>query len=201
MIIELDLPSPSQKILEAIYRISNHAPLELELKAMHDKIQDYKRNSVSRKFIEDDEELNYLAQLEYDSLFDEKFKPAVGVIKNLKTGQYACWPPHADRVRIFALNYYVEEGGKNVTTVMYNSYGDFKVGPGTGSIFKYEDLLIDKSYHLKTKNWYALSVRQAHSIENIETTRLIFTLSFFDITCQEFIQKYKQYIKGYITNN
>lgn len=201
MIIELNLPRPSKKIIEAIYRISNHAPLELELKAMHDKVQDFKRNSVSRKFIEDDEELNILAQEEYSSLFEEKFKPAAGIVKNIKTYQTACWPPHADRVRIFALNYYVEEGGKYVTTVMYNNHGNYKVGPGTGSVFKYEDLTIDKSYHLKTKTWYALSVRQAHSIENIETTRLIFTLSFFDITCQEFIQKYKQYIKGYITNN
>ena len=58
MIIELNIPAPSEKIIQAIHRISDSAPLELELKAMHDRIQDYTRNSVSRKFVEDDEELN-----------------------------------------------------------------------------------------------------------------------------------------------
>lgn len=201
MIIELDLPAPSEKILKAIYRIAESAPLELELKAMHDRVQDYTRNSVSRKFIEDDEELNQLSQLEFSHLFEEKFKPAAGIIKNLKEGQDACWPPHADRVRIFALNFYIQEGGKCVTTVMYNAKGDNQVGPGTGSVFKYEDLTIDTSYHLEIQKWYALSVRQAHSIENIEGTRLIFTLSFFDITCSEFIKKYQKYVKHYIADD
>ena len=34
MIVELDLPVPSEKIVKAIYRIAESAPLELELKAM-----------------------------------------------------------------------------------------------------------------------------------------------------------------------
>ena len=101
---------------------------------------------------------------------------------------------HADRVRIFALNFYVQEGGKNVTTVMYNSHGDYQVGLGTGRIFKYEDLSVDTLYQLEVKKWYALSVRQAHSVENIETTRLIFTLSLFDITYDQFLIKYKYLI-------
>lgn len=201
MIVELDLPAPSERIIQAAYRIANSAPLELELKEMHDRVQDYTRNSVSRKFIEDDEELNRLAQEEFKFLFDEEFKPAVGIVKNIQTDRHACWPPHADRVRIFALNYYIQEGGSNVTTVMYDGYGDYRIGPGTGSVFKYEDLVVDTQYHLKTKSWYALSVRQAHSIENIETTRIIFTLSFFDITCKQFIEKYQQYVKNHIAGD
>ena len=90
MIIKLDLPSPSEKIMQAIHRIANSAPLELELKAIHDRMQDYTRNSVSRKFVEDDEELNNLAQLEFGHLFEEKFKPAAGIIKNLSDSQVAC---------------------------------------------------------------------------------------------------------------
>jgi hypothetical protein len=201
MIVELDLPLPSEKIIQAIHRISDSAPLELELKAMHDRMQDYTRNSVSRKFVEDDEELNNLAQLEFGHLFEEKFKPAAGIIKNLSSEQVACWPPHADRVRIFALNFYVQEGGKNVSTVMYNTHGDYQVGLGTGSVFKYEELTVVTSYQLEVEKWYALSVRQAHSIENIESTRLIFTLSFFDTTCAEFIKKYPSYVKRKIADN
>jgi hypothetical protein len=193
MIIELkNIPMPSEDIINAAYRIANSAPLELELKAMHDKIQDYKKNSVSRKFVEDDMELNYLAKKEFENFFEEDFKAAVGVIKNIREEefQYACWPPHADRVRIFALNFYIKDGGKDVKTVMYTTHGDFKSGPGTGNVFKYEDLTVDKEYHLEINKWYALSVRQAHSIENIENTRIIFTLSFFNLTFHDFVKKY-----------
>lgn len=195
MIIELDLPSPSNKIIQAIYRISDAASLELNLKAMHDKVQEYTRNSVSRKFIENDEELNTLAQNEFAHLFEEKFISAAGIIKNIQNDQYACWPPHADRVRIFALNYYIKEGGKYVTTVTYKNHIDYRAGPGTGAVFRYKDIAIDKTYHLKMDNWYALDVRQVHSIENIENTRLIFTLSFHNITCNEFIKKYTDYLR------
>lgn len=201
MIVKLCLPPPSINLLHEINRVASAAPLEIELKQMHDKIQNFTKNSVSRKFIEDDEIFNKLALKEFSPFFEEKIKPAVGIVKNVQPGQYACWPPHADRVRIFALNFYVSEGGNHVTTVMYDKYGDYKVGVGTGEVFKYKELNIDKEYHLETNSWYALSVRQVHSIEHIETTRIIFTLSFFDITCAEFIKKYPQYVKQYITDS
>jgi hypothetical protein len=114
----------------------------------------------------------------------------LGIIRNIGFEKFACWPPHTDRVRIFALNYYLREGGEYVTTVTYNTLDHNIAGEGTGKIYKYEDLSIDKIYHLKMNSWYALSVRQAHSIENIENMRLIFTLSFHDITYHEFQGKY-----------
>ena len=201
MIVALNIPPPSVKIINAVNRIASVAPHELELKAIHDKFQDYSINSVSRKFIENDEELNEVAQAEFSGLFKEKFKPAAGVVKNISTkNRYACWPPHSDRVRIFALNYYIQEGGQNVTTIMYKKFGNYDVGTGTGQIFRYNELEIDKTYHLQVNKWYALSVRQAHSIENIETTRLIFTLSFFDLTCEEFLKKYQHYVEKSSSN-
>jgi hypothetical protein len=192
MIREINLPPPSQKILEKIERMLSitEIDLELALKRKHDYIQKFRKNSVSRKFLEDDEELNQLSQNEYKIFFNEKFHASLGIIRNIETEKYACWPPHTDRVRIFALNYYLREGGEYVTTVTYNTLDNNIAGAGTGKIYKYEDLSVDKTYHLKMNSWYALSVRQAHSIENIENMRLIFTLSFHDITYHEFESKY-----------
>jgi hypothetical protein len=196
MITELCIPKPSPELLQNVYRVAEAAELELPLKAMHDKIQNYTRNSVSRKFIENDAEIARLAAIEYAPLFDEKIIPAVGIVKNIQTEKYACWPPHADRVRIFALNFYVEPGGENVRTIMYDRHSNFYPGPGTGEIYQYESLKVEAEFQLKNREWYALSVRQAHSVEDIESTRIIFTLSFWDINYHQFLAKYPQYIKG-----
>jgi hypothetical protein len=196
MITELNLPKPSPVLLEHIYRVAQNADLELGLKAMHDRIQNYTRNSVSRKFVENDAELNKQALIEYGQYFSEKIIPAVGIVKNIQSEKYACWPPHADRVRIFALNFYVESGGENVRTVMYKRHSNYTPGPGTGEVYPYESLEKETEFCLKNREWYALSVRQAHSVEDIETTRIIFTLSFWDITYFDFLKKYPQYIKG-----
>lgn len=194
MITKLNLPKPSKNIIDRVFELSETADLEIELKNKHDSIQNFTKNSVSRKFIENDYIIQELAQKEYSNFFDEKIIPAVGIIKNIQKEKYACWPPHSDRVRIFALNYYIQEGGEYVTTVTYNTIDNHIAGTGTGKIYRYEDLEIDTVYHTEMNSWYALSVRQAHSIENIETTRLIFTLSFWDITYDKFIEKYNKYL-------
>lgn len=191
MLTKIILPSPSKEIIRRIYELSDSAAEELSLKQIHDNIQNYTKNSVSRKFIEDDPIITNLSIKEFGHFFEEKFIPAAGIVKNInQTKKYACWPPHTDRTRLFALNYYITEGGTNVSTVFYTYQDDYIPGPGTGKIFKYEDLEIVKSYHTQINTWYALSVRQAHSVENIESIRLIFTLSFFDITYQDFLKKY-----------
>jgi len=191
MFVKLNLPGPSDRIKDAIYRIADSSSYELELKKTHDKVQNYTVNSVSRKFVEDDSEFNQLVKDEYSKYFNETIHPAVGIVTNLKSSEVSCWPPHSDRVRIFALNFYLDEGGEHVETVMYNTHDNYIAGPGTGKIYNYNDLEIDKIYHLKINQWYGLNVRQVHSIENIESRRIIFTISFHDFTFFDFIEKYK----------
>lgn len=194
MFVKLNLPSPSTAIVNEISRIVLDAPLEMNLKKLHDGIQDYKINAVSRKFIEDDQTFNDLVYHQYTQYFNHKFFPAVGIVNNVFADKIACWPPHSDRTRIFALNYYLQEGGDNVQTVMYKTHDNYDSGIGTGKIYKYQDLAIDKIYHLRMKQWYALNARQAHSIENIVSRRIIFTLSFHNISFFEFCEYYKDFV-------
>jgi hypothetical protein len=196
MFIKLNLPKPSEELVSEIYRIAETSPLELELKKKHDLVQNYTVNSVSRKFIENDKNFNELVQKEFSSYFTEPFYPAVGIVTNTDITRTACWPPHSDRVRIFALNYYLEEGGSNVETVIYKSFDNYNAGVGTGKIYNYSDLETDKKYHLVMNQWYGLNVRQVHSIENVETRRIIFTISFHDLTFFDFEKKYVNLIIG-----
>lgn len=194
MFVKINLPSPSAAIRKEIFRIVESSPLEMSLKSKHDSIQNYTVNSVSRKFIETDSIFNDLVQSEYSRYFDEPFSPAVGIITNTDVNTIACWPPHSDRVRIFALNFYLTEGGQRVETIMYDHHDDYISGIGTGKIYNYSDLKVEKTYHLKLNQWYALNVRQAHSIENIETQRIIFTISFHDFNYFDFVKKYSNFI-------
>jgi len=194
MFLKINLPSPSVDIKREIYKIVDSAALELDLKKKHDQIQNYSVNSVSRKFVEDNCIFNKMMKSEYSKYFDNSFSPSIGIITNTRPEKIACWPPHSDRVRIFALNFYLEEGGNGVHTVMYNTFDNYIPGHGTGKIYKYEELTIEKTYHLKMDQWYALNVRQAHSIENIETRRIILTISFHDFTFFDFIKKYNNLV-------
>lgn len=194
MFVKVNLPTPSPELIQEVYRVAKAAEWELNLKKKHDFIQNYTVNSVSRKFVEDDERFNTIVQDQYSNLFEENFYPAVGIVTNTETSRIACWPPHSDRVRIFAFNYYLEEGGTNVETVMYNTFDNYNAGVGTGNIYPYEQLVKDKTYHLKMNQWYALNVRQVHSIENIETRRIILTISFHNMNFYDFSSKYKHLI-------
>lgn len=196
MFVKIKLPAPSLKILSEIDSIAKTSSFELDLKRKHEHIQNYQVNAVSRKFIEDNDLINELVYKEYKSYFQEDFFPAVGIVTNLETNRIACWPPHSDRTRIFALNYYITEGGNNVETIMYDRYDDYISGQGTGKIFKYNELTLDKTYHLKTNQWYALNARQVHSIENILTQRIILTISFHHLNFFEFCNKYQNLIDG-----
>lgn len=195
IILELNLPAPNSQLLDAIMRCVNAAPIDTVIKSTHERIQGNTVNVVSRQFEKDDDEVIQLARQQYQPFFDEEFFPVIGILRNMdKTQKYACWPPHSDRERIFGLNWYIEEGGQHVSTVFYKQMWDHLPGDGTGKIWKYSEVELDQNIHFDINKWYALSVRRAHSIEHIENRRLIFSLSFYNITFYEFKEKYKQYI-------
>jgi len=196
MFLKLNLPHPSPELIAANLSVAADAPFDYELKRQIENIQGKNFNCMSHTFVVDDKITRPTIE-QYQKFFpDEVILPSVGVLRNgTPAGPPACFPPHADRTRIFALNYYIRCGGKNVTTVFYDKYHDFKAGPGTGKMFKYDGLKIDATYHAKPNVWYALNVRQVHSVEDIEDTRVIFTISFHDITMVEFVKKYASYIQ------
>jgi hypothetical protein len=198
MIIIKNLPKPSESLISRSKELMETAPLELHLKSVHDSIQNFTVNSISRQFVVDDEILNNLIDLEYQKYFKHKIVPSLAIIKNVED-RIACWPPHSDRTRICALHFYIEEGGENVQTVFYDKLDNYKSGPGTGKIFPYKNLIIDKVYHATMNEWQAFNVRQVHSIENIETTRLILNLSFLDINFFDLVENYPHFVGETVT--
>jgi len=196
MIIPLNLPVPSEGLMSAIMKVVDNSSFDHELKRQMDHIQDYTINSISHTYNISDEVLS-LTEQEFRPYFkDEIFIPSVGVLTNpTPNGEKSTFPPHADRTRIFALNFYIKEGGKYVTTVYYDKFHNLDAGIGTGKMYRYPELTISSITHCKMNQWYALHVRQVHSVEDIENVRLIYTLSFHHINMQDFLGKYSHYVQ------
>jgi hypothetical protein len=193
MIKIINIPKPSDLLISRCFELLETAPLELHLKSVHDKIQNFTINSISRQFVVDDKILNDLIDQEYQKFFKHKIQPSLAIIKNIED-TVACWPPHSDRTRICALLYYIQSGGDRVQTIFYNKVDNYISGPGTGKIFPYRGLTIDQAYEVEMEEWHSFNVRQVHSVENIETTRMILNLSFLDINYFDFVEIYPQFV-------
>jgi len=195
MMLKLNLPKPSKELYNEIWRVANNSGYDWDLKAALDKINRYQVNSITHVFPEDDI-ITKLTMDEYQEYFlGHKLIPSVGVLKNTEKNRTSCFPPHGDRTRIFALNFYIQKGGKDVKTVFYDKHISFNSGPGTGEQFRYDEVEVETVYRTKMDTWYALNVRQIHSVEDVETIRIIYTISFHNISMVDFIEKYHSYIQ------
>jgi hypothetical protein len=195
-IFEMNLPKPNADLEREILRCAHEAPLDTVFKTHHENFQNVTVNAVSRQYEKTDEVVIKLAKEQYQVYFDEEIFPVVGILTNVHpTEKYACWPPHSDRERVFCMNYYYEEGGENVTTVFYKQMCDNTPGLGTGKRWQYTECEVHEPIHFEMNKWYGLAVRRAHSIENVENRRIMFSLSFYDINFDEFKLKYKHYLR------
>lgn len=193
MIVPLDLPMPSPKLINLVRETALNRPVNMSSKFWHEQQQSSSNINCAAGDFFSDTEITELTRLEYQHLFDEVIYPVVGIIINTNPDKIASYPPHVDRARITALNFYVDEGGEEVTTVLYNQYESIEDTVG-GQVAKYEDLTIDHVYKMTSNQWYALNVRQYHSVENIETSRIILSISLIHCDQVKFCEKYQQYI-------
>lgn len=195
-IFEINLPKPNANLEREILRCAYEAPLDTMFKNHHETFQNSTVNAVSRQYEKSDNIVIQLGIEQYQPYFEEEIFPVVGILTNVsETEKYACWPPHSDRERIFCMNYYYEEGGENVTTIFYKQMIDDTSGPGTGKRWQYEECEVLDPIRFEMNKWYGLRVRRAHSIENVETRRIMFSLSFYGISYDQFKIKYNHYLK------
>ena len=90
------------------------------------------------------------------------------------------------------MNYYFELGGDNVRTVFYKQKQSdvYPDDPTVGSTADYEMLDVHGEYATHTNEWYALNVGHYHSVENIETTRIILSIGMPMLSFDQFKMKY-----------
>jgi hypothetical protein len=176
MIYILQLPKPSDNLINLVKEIALSKPLTLGTRGWRNSKQNTKVNSADADFSIDDK-ITYLGKQEFQSFFKEPMSPIIGIFRNTDTSLPAVYPPHTDRYRSTAINYYIELGGDNVNTVFYDKrdQDDDMIG---GNILSYNQLQIKNKYKFETGFWYLLDSKRFHSVENIMTSRIILGLSF-----------------------
>ena len=183
MFTEINLPKPSQKLVDLIKTVVAERPTNFGGKAVHDAVQEAHRNNAAGEFFTT-KEIAELALSEYQSYFYNNVIPMIGLLRNTRTDMPAAYAPHSDRIRNVAINFYIDLGGSNVSTVFYDKCDpeDDLVG---GYNAKYEDLTKAGEYFCNDSTWYVFNSRQYHSVENIETTRVMLSLSLISVSAED----------------
>ncbi len=131
-----------------------------------------------------DEQVTDLGRRQFQQYFPYKLFPGIGLIKNTSPDTLASYCPHTDKVRTVCINYYIEAGGQNVTTVFYDKEDliDDLVGSHMAA---YKDLNKIKEQYFNENIWYMFGTRRFHSVENIEGVRIILTLSLTNCSTED----------------
>jgi hypothetical protein len=172
-IYQLDLPTPNQQLLELVNKFVSTVELDSSSKEWLDQFHHNKINSALHRFATDQEITDSIKD-QYSKFFpDFEFRSIIGIMKSAN-GSPACQPPHIDRRRALAINYYIDLGGDQVTTSFYD-FND-EVHPDASSNFQYTDFKKLGHCVFEKNQWYAYNVSQCHSVENITGTRYFLSI-------------------------
>ena len=186
-IYTLRLPKPSDQLIDLVRTTALNRPTALESKKWHDSIQPETVNNVAGEFFQAEGKLAKLIVEEFQPLFKIRIIPTIGILRNtslLHSGSYA---PHTDKVRTLGVNYYIDLGGNNVSTIFYDKHApdDDTIG---GNVLSYSQVNVKTTYTFEVGPWYLLTSRRYHSVENIKTERIILGLSFINVNAATLIK-------------
>jgi hypothetical protein len=177
MIYQLNLPQPSQQLLGLVEKFVEETTLNPDNKRWLDEFHNSTINSSQHLFALAPTLTDQL-RVEYSRFFTTSIHAVVGIMKNSNSTQLACQPPHIDRGRTLAINYYIELGGNNVSTWYYNTVNHVK--SNTSQNYLYTEVDPVGQYIFEKNKWYAYEVSRCHSVEDIETTRYFLSIAVSD---------------------
>ena len=117
------------------------------------------------------QELNQI----YYPYFQQSIMAIVAKFENLDLGIPAQSPPHCDRYRQTAINYIIQTGGPEVRTCFYQQSRRVQ-DLSQAENAQYHELDLESCQVIPERTWHVYDVQKYHSVENILTSRLIFSL-------------------------
>lgn len=119
--------------------------------------------------------LTSMLRAQYGSLFKNHIlNPFVLISENTNPSSPGYLAPHTDQRSMIAINYCLHRGGDNA---MFSVYNEREENYEVRTVVKdWTDLTILQQYQVKTGDWYSLDTKRFHSVENIETTRIILSM-------------------------
>ncbi len=121
-------------------------------------------------------EITRMVREQYQQYFDVDIGASLSFFKNEKT-QPSCLPPHIHPIRTLALNFYIVTGGNNVATTLFKFKHENPVSKFF-NYYQYDQVELQDQVICNNPNWYAFESSKPHSVENIETTRILLAITF-----------------------
>lgn len=188
MIYTINLPRPSDDLIQMVRKYAFERPINYSAMRWGEDQQPAGTNVAAGEFWVQPEVAS-LALQEYQHLFTNALIPAIGIIHNVKETP-ASYPPHSDNSRrTVGINFYTDLGGDDVRTIVYDKIDN---DPINGHVLSYSELPpILQSVKTTNTEWFTLSTKHYHSIENIKTSRCMLSLSIMNMPFKIFEYKYK----------
>lgn len=169
---KLDLPPPSEELLVTFREWEKEFELSADNKQWIDKFHNNQLNCALHWFGAIPE-LESLVKDQYQKYFDLPICALGGIMQNCSDSISACLPPHTDRKRKLAINWYVDLGG-DVETVFYDAVTQTK---NKATNYHYHDVNKITQYRFSSDSWYTYEVDRCHSVENIQSRRTILCIA------------------------
>jgi hypothetical protein len=173
-IVRLDLPHLPKELEQQLLTYLLQVSLDSDRKRWLDEFHANTINSVEHVFCPATDEWHQLLTKIYQPYFKyHQISVLFGILRNVRSDS-ACLPPHADRGRALAINYYLEPGGPKVRTVFYQQQAQIKVQESTNFTYAQSGKCVHEQVFEKA--WYAYNVDCVHSVEDIIKDRYIIIL-------------------------
>ena len=198
-LLYLNLPQLPRDIEQEIINTADKIPSDESGRLWIEEFHNHQVHAVSHVYGRANSILNGQLQEEiqqlYGKYFNENLVAVVGKLENTGGVQLAEAPPHCDRARYVAINYLIKSGGSNVLTCFYNEHrsnDDLTMAENV----KYNQITLNCKVCIPERQWHSYDVQYVHSVENIENTRLLFSIvPISNPNFDTFQKKYKDLIK------
>lgn len=167
---KLDLPAPSLEIIKAFKNWEKNVELLDSSRAWLNEFHNNTTNSVLHWFGVIPE-LDTCLQSQYQKYFNTKIVAAGGIMQSWNNS-VSCLPPHSDRGRKLAINWYFDLGGE-VDTVFYH---ELSATTETATNYCYAEVRELERHRFTNDSWYAYEVNRCHSVEGITSRRTFLSI-------------------------
>lgn len=192
-ILKLDLPKPPKELVDHIYKMEkmleemypNGEPTTESNAVWNENFNHGQRKIIwfqySTKLTEYSQEQNQMIDDIYGPYFKSKCRGMFALMKNRYPGSVSHTPIHTDRGRNIAVNWILETGGTEVMTTFYNKERrQHPVYHKRATNYRIDQVEQEYSVKLPKETWIAFNVQKVHSVENISTTRKMFSIIIED---------------------
>jgi hypothetical protein len=177
--LELNLPMPSATLIQQINEFVGGLEKDASSKHRQEELYHHSINSVVHNFSTPQWLTQSIRQEYQDILPKHQLFGVLSVLEN-HTQQPACLAPHIDKSRAVGINCFLELGGSNVRTVWYDIER-----PIIGQSYQIAyDQVKELQHHVVDRGWYCFNTKRCHSVENIETRRVMMMIRLARPQCR-----------------